>query len=188
MNRTAYIDEIRKKPFTEKIVFKPIKAFCLKPSVLPLRATALECCESFVKIPDTAQSPFGIIRNVTAIDKELFYQNTYVTDIVLPRFLETIPSEAFCGCENLQRIYIPRGIRRIEPNTFKDCKKLTDIFFEGSPQEWERIKPETHYIKTELSAENIPGTPVRKKKSEQMIFISGNEALIFAVIHFCCKI
>ena len=77
--------------------------------------------------------------------------------ITLPNSLETISNDAFSGCKNLRTIIIGNGIKTIEVYAFDDCDSLTDVYFNGTEEEWNQID----------------------------ISVSGNDALLNnAVIHF----
>ena len=45
--------------------------------------------------------------------------------------------------EELRCVFLPKSLRSIGKDVFDDCPALTDIFFEGSEAEWERIEKET---------------------------------------------
>ncbi len=47
---------------------------------------------------------------------------------------------AFNNCENLTKIIIPGSVYAIA-SSFVDCPLLMDIYYEGTIEEWEKIKP-----------------------------------------------
>lgn len=53
--------------------------------------------------------------------------------------LQCIGDEAFCGCINLEKIFIPKSVQFIGKNAFKDCPKLT-IYCEidKQPETWDK--------------------------------------------------
>ena len=63
----------------------------------------------------------------------------------------------FGGCKSLPSIYIPKSIKSIETEAFSCCDSLTDVYYEGSEEDWEKIVVE-----------------------------SGNDCLTGATIHFNC--
>ena len=55
------------------------------------------------------------------------FANTGLESIDWPAGLVTIPSDTFCGCENLKTVKIPSGVTRIDTTAFKDCTSLENI-------------------------------------------------------------
>lgn len=66
------------------------------------------------------------------------FQNTQLTDIVLPSGLEVLPEDTFKNCYNLTTIVIPKTVKTISKNAFKDCG-LATIFYEGTKAQWNKI-------------------------------------------------
>lgn len=74
---------------------------------------------------------------------DLFIDNVEITDLILSNYQGSLPSEAFKGMKNLKRIWLPKSIKYIPKDCFKDCKSLEEIYFEGSKEEFKQIK--TYY-------------------------------------------
>ena len=66
------------------------------------------------------------------------FQNTQLTDVVLPSGLEILPEDTFKNCYSLTTIVIPKTVKTISKNTFKDCG-LTTVFYEGTKAQWSKI-------------------------------------------------
>lgn len=90
---------------------------------------------------------------VTAIGKDAFYSNLYITDVIIPQGVKAIKSGAFFGCENLMDIEIPESVTVIEKNAFTDCSSLEKITI---PDGVTKIEPWTFSGCTNLSTINIP--------------------------------
>lgn len=140
-----------------------------------------------VKVPAFVKNQYDITVPVIAISSMAFSGNTNVTDVILPPSIERFPQGVFSGCTALRNITIPRKIKIIKEGTFKGCVNLENIFYEGTPEEWGKIKivHQTHEIEFGTL---IPGTPTQTVISEKSVNIPGNEAIFSANIHFRCKL
>ena len=57
-----------------------------------------------------------------------YYEESGVTEAVIPKYVTTISVNAFCGCRSLKRIVIPESVTRIMSNcTFDGCTQLEEI-------------------------------------------------------------
>ena len=63
---------------------------------------------------------------------------------VIPNNVTRIRGNAFYGCDNLKSVTIPKNIKNIYTNAFKDCESLTDVYYEGSEEDWKKIKINPH--------------------------------------------
>lgn len=76
-----------------------------------------ECRSLFhINLPDT----------VTNIGKEAFYRSG-LTYMKIPDKIETIYTETFAHCSNLQKVELPSNLKNIESNAFFYCDKLEEI-------------------------------------------------------------
>jgi hypothetical protein len=142
---------------------------------------------SVIKLPEKVQDTNGDDLTLINFARNLFRYKTNLTDIIFPSSIESIPKGAFSGCKNLRRITIPKSIRIIEEGTFAGCESLTDIYYEGTRQQWEEVKITHARYECEFGG-LISGTPVHELTGERYVMIPGNEALFRANIHFRCDI
>ena len=77
---------------------------------------------------------------VTGFRDNLFKDNIEITDLILSNYQGSLPIGAFEGMKNLKRIWLPKSIHYIPQNCFKGCESLDEIYFEGSEEEFKRIK------------------------------------------------
>lgn len=78
-----------------------------------------------------------------------------------------IGDSAFRSAKNqeLKRVFLPESLKEIGSDIFEGCDALTDIYFQGSKEQWEKIEK-----KTDLSGYRItfdakyPPIPKKKKK------------------------
>ena len=192
MKYPEYAERIQNIPYPEKIEYR-IAVMWLHPERLPLGVVSLgDETLPVVKIPHEAvnqvyNGKYNYTVPVIAVAHDLFRGRENITDIVLPSTIQRFPENAFAGCKNLQRITIPKKIRTIRKGTFEGCESLTDIFYEGSREEWEQINIVHQKYECELGT-LIPGTPVQQITSERIIHIPGNEPLFSANVHFHCDL
>lgn len=71
---------------------------------------------------------------VVGIGHSLFYENTEITSVVLPKTIEHIQEYAFNQCENLIHCNLPEGLKSIRMAAFQCCYKLSDVEFPNTLQ------------------------------------------------------
>lgn len=187
MNWNEYREIIINTPYTEELIYAPV-AVWLHMDNMPMGVISTgDTNERIIRIPETVVNKYGKAVSVTAIGNKAFYGNETITDIIIPPSVTAIHKGAFADCRSLERITIPRNIKKIEKGTFENCTALTDIYYEGSPEEWKDV--EIVHFKREVEFGEIKaGSPVLEKVSERYIHIPGNEPMFSANIHFYCVI
>ena len=65
--------------------------------------------------------------------------HTGLTKIVFPDSMTVIPYGLCTGCENLTSACIPKSVTMIDKSVFNGCVSLTDIYYEGSEEEWNAL-------------------------------------------------
>ena len=187
MNFKEYKKIIESAPETSGFEYK-LAVIMLHPERLPLAVASLNnCTDKIIKVPTTAVNRYGKNVPVTAIAANAFKGNTNVTDIIPGSNIERIGAGAFAGCTALERITIPKKVSMIPLGTFEGCTSLSDIYYEGTPEEWNKIEKYTEKLEVEYG-NLIPGSPVMEIVEERLIRLHGNEALSLANIHFNCKV
>lgn len=71
---------------------------------------------------------------------DLFKDNLDITDLILSNYQGSLPIDAFKGMKNLERIWLPKQISYIPKDCFKDCTSLKEIYYEGSEDDFKKIK------------------------------------------------
>ena len=185
MNWKEYRDIIINTPYTEGLQYAPTARW-LNMKNIPLGIVSSDGeRDKVIRIPAEAVSPYGSTVPVTTIGRLAFSGNAAMTDIIIPPSVNRICAGAFAGCASLERITIPKAVTNIERGTFGGCTALTDIYYEGSAEEWKEVDIVRYKHEVELG-DILPGTPVREKTAERYIHMPGNEAVFSANIHFLC--
>lgn len=98
-------------------------------------------------------------KRVELISNKLFYCDTFLTSVVLRcsnlqgwqvfagsalcsaviSGCENIPYGSFQACLSLESVYIGKNVTSIWHGAFLKCRKLSDIFYEGTIDEWNNI-------------------------------------------------
>lgn len=108
---------------------------------------------NIISIPSTAESigksafsdctalqdlviPFGVKR----IEDYAFEYCDALTNIVIPPSVSNLGQGAFQGCGSLKTVSIPISVISIGYDTFGTCIELSDIYFEGTQEQWEQLE------------------------------------------------
>ena len=71
------------------------------------------------------------------------------TEYIIPSGVTLIKYAAFDGSENLINIYIPKSVKTIKSCNLIWSINITDIYYEGTEEEWKAITIEDYNEKTE---------------------------------------
>lgn len=63
-----------------------------------------------------------------------------VNSVVIPSGQTQIFSDDFAGCKSLRYITIPKSVKKINYSSFAGCSSLTDIYYEGTAEDWNKIE------------------------------------------------
>lgn len=69
---------------------------------------------------------------ITTMKDGVFFNNTSLTSINLPKGLENFWDHAFCGCKALNNIVMPSTVEGIYNNVFEGCTSLSNVTFNNS--------------------------------------------------------
>ena len=129
--------------------------------------------ESDITIPETLD---GI--DVKEIGPDVFYDRADIKSVSVPGCIEKIGDGAFYWCRKLESVsvgegtsiigdgafgcdkslkeaYLPSTLTKIGKRGFRECKKLDDIFFAGSRDQWDLIKKGDDWDKSTPGDMNI---------------------------------
>ena len=79
--------------------------------------------------------PGGIAR----VNPFLFYHCKNLKDVKISNGTVDICNASFAGCDSLVSLTIPSSLKSVWANVFLDDATLSDIYYEGTQQQWEGI-------------------------------------------------
>lgn len=100
-------------------------------SVTLISGYAFEQCSSLSEI--TLPNSIGLIAAYA------FQYCSALTNVVLPNTIPRIMQYTFYSCSNLKSITIPKTVKVIFESAFDGCESLTDVYYEGTEEEWNSI-------------------------------------------------
>ena len=59
--------------------------------------------------------------------------------VYIPEGIKRIEDSSFWGCENLKKVYFPKSLIEIEDYVFANVHSITDIYYAGSKEQWEQL-------------------------------------------------
>lgn len=78
-------------------------------------------------------------RSVEIIGVDSFRNCERIARLTLPGGLKAVSPGAFAGCRGLKTVYMPKTIESIEESAFGGDEKLTEIFYEGTGDQWREV-------------------------------------------------
>ena len=84
--------------------------------------------------------------SVETIGTNAFYCCQDLESITLPASLETIESSAFSFCRNLSEIRLPASLKAIQSYVFDGCSSLETVFYDGSLSQWSQITADKGFL------------------------------------------
>jgi hypothetical protein len=78
------------------------------------------------------ESSFTAPNGIHSIEKQAFYQNENLVEVILPDGAESIGEDSYAYCEKLERIMLPDGLKSIGYDAFSCCKNLKNIVLPDS--------------------------------------------------------
>lgn len=86
-------------------------------------------------VPRSFKGTFEVPLGITTIGDKLFYQNPYITKVIIGWHVEVVGADAFYGCTGLTEVVVktPReSLFTINANAFGYCTNLKKVTIEGS--------------------------------------------------------
>ena len=104
----------------------------IKSGTLTIAVEAFKDCNRLtgVIVPDS----------VTDISASVFCNCSKLKSVTLPETIKSIGNRAFMGCTDLSELSIGLSIESIGEEVFCYCDSLTDIYFNGTILEWEKVE------------------------------------------------
>ena len=99
------------------------------PSLRAIDAYGFDGCKALTALP--LPENFSWFKDYT-------FRNCGFTEFSVPAKVSSLPF-LFDGCADLRAVFIPSAVKMIGNTTFWDCTSLTDIYYEGSQEDWAAI-------------------------------------------------
>ena len=87
----------------------------------------------------TSLSSINLPNSVTSIRWGAFIYCTSLSNISIPNSVTVIEDYAFSNCTSLKSISIPNGVTSVGYKAFDCCYRLTDVYYDGTEVEWQKI-------------------------------------------------
>lgn len=137
--------------------------------------TTIHCADGDIQAKQDI-TEIVIPEGVKEIGKLKFVNYINLTKVVIPNSVTEIGYEAFYGCDSLKSITLPNSVTMIGYGAFNGCTSLTDIYYQGTREEWERIdKKGTSYIPEHTTIHYKDDKKVKDSKltRKQKIYYAG---------------
>lgn len=144
-----------------------VSSVFIPATVTSIGRLAFRCCKSLATVTfaegshlksigvsafsgtDSAHPIFKEIQipdSVETIGTNAFHNCQDLESITLPASLETIESSAFSSCRNLSEIRLPASLKAIQSYVFDGCSSLETVFYDGSLARWSQINTSNGFL------------------------------------------
>ncbi len=128
-----------------------LKSIVIPSGVTGIGSAAFYRCTSLAGV----SLPSGIDR----IAEGLFCDCDSLTGVTIPSGVTDIEAAAFSECDNLAGVTIPSSVTGIEESAFSNCPRLTDIYYAGTREQWDKIRIEKGTESLRGAALHCAGSP-----------------------------
>ena len=144
-----------------------VSSVFIPATVTSIGRLAFRCCKSLATVTfaegshlksigvsafsgtDSAHPIFKEIQipdSVETISTNAFHNCQDLESITLPASLETIESSAFSDCRKLSEIRLPASLKAIQSYVFDGCSSLETVFYDGSLARWSQINTSNGFL------------------------------------------
>ena len=81
-----------------------------------------------------------ITGNVYDVNQYAFEGCDFLESIVFDEGVRYVDDAVFYSCEELTTVVLPKSLERIGHNVFNGCDKLTELTYNGTCEEWRKIR------------------------------------------------
>lgn len=96
----------------------------------------------------------------------------YIKTVIIEEGVTTVGQFSFYECENLEEVYLPQSIRRVDGSVFYECPKLTTIYYAGSEDDFSDLILFTDY-------RNYTTRPNGKQTKAKDLFHFGESVTVY---------
>ena len=104
----------------------------LPEGLTKIDAFAFEKCSNLEKVI--------LSERLTSLGNWVFNECSQLKHISIPMKITKIAYGVFANCSSLESIHIPKNVEIIDSYAFMGCEKLAVIYYEGSEEDWKKIK------------------------------------------------
>ena len=161
------VTAIREYAFNPSRTITNVSSVFIPATVTSIGRFAFRCCNSLATVTfaegsqlksigvsafsgtDPAHPIFKEIQipdSVETIGTNAFHNCQDLESITLPASLETIESSAFSSCRKLSEITLPASLKAIQSYVFDDCSSLETVFYDGSLAQWSQINTSNGFL------------------------------------------
>lgn len=144
-----------------------VSSVFIPATVLSIGDSAFRCCKFLATVTfaedsqlksigrhafsgtDSAHPIFKEIQipySVETISTNAFHNCQDLESITLPASLKTIEKGAFIGCRKLSEVKLPVSLTAIEVYVFDSCSSLETVFYYGSLAQWSQINTSNDFL------------------------------------------
>lgn len=144
-----------------------VSSVFIPATVTSIGRLAFRCCKSLATVTfaegshlksigvsafsgtDSAHPIFKEIQipdSVETIGTNAFHNCQDLESITLPASLETIESSAFSSCRKLSEIRLPASLKAIQSSVFHRCSALKTVSYDGSLEQWNDITANNGFL------------------------------------------
>ncbi len=116
----------------------------LEAVIIPEGATYAIADKMFRECPKITE--ITIPEGICEVSEEAFIACTALKRISLPQSVTKIGAGAFKNCTALEEVIIPNTVTRINTETFNNCTSLQRIIFDGTEEEWDKVRKNRGWI------------------------------------------
>ena len=129
--------------------------------------STLVCC------PAGKSGEYRVPETVTSIGEGAFCYSG-VNPVIVSANVKEICMNAFIGSQNLESIYLPNGLSEIMRRAFRDCVNLKDVYYDGTPDEWDAITIDNDGNEYLMSAEKHFNAAYTTPEPTTALYINTN--------------
>ena len=175
--RVSGISETKGMAYTYAVLW-------LNPHRLPAGLISMRGVkDEIIRIPERVVNEYGNHVPVINATRGVLGQNENLTDLILTnQWYGNIYNGVLKDCTKLERITLPKSIKEVSKGAFLDCVSLKDVYYEGTEEEWNKIK----LVRPKRSPRDKDAFSYFEEVWNKPIL--GDPPLLNATIHFNCKL
>ncbi len=135
----AGLTELGENAFAQNIALDSVT---LPASLTRCGAGAFGCCTALTNIQTEPSSAACVAFDGVLFSADgtlLAYPAGRTGDYAIPGGTTALEARSFWGAGGLTAITIPASVSRIGDSAFSGCGMLTDVYYGGSPEDWQRL-------------------------------------------------